>query len=139
VQERNRAQQAVDEAREALAGAKKKKEKAAAQAALTAAEERLSAGEPNGCLNESPCSPLTRHGASIKKPFGAARALAAKEMGEAEEAEAVAHRERAEATAAAEAAHKERQEAEAAAAAADKALQTANQAGPLSPPSPFKA
>jgi hypothetical protein len=81
VQERNRAQQAVDEAREALAGAKKKKEKAAAQAALTAAEERLSAGEPNGCLNESPCSPLTRHGASIKKPFGAARALAAKEMG----------------------------------------------------------
>eukprot|EP01047_Picozoa_sp_COSAG01_P020834 COSAG01_NODE_1191_length_11314_cov_59.567722_17_plen_53_part_00 len=50
MQERNRAQQAVDEAREALAGAKKKKEKAAAQAALTAAEERLSAGEPNGCL-----------------------------------------------------------------------------------------
>ena len=71
MQERNRAQQAVDEARQALAGAKKKKQKAAAQAALTAAEERLSAGEPNGCLNDAPCSPFTRHGASIGSVIGA--------------------------------------------------------------------
>jgi hypothetical protein len=28
-------------------------------------------GEPNGCRNDAPCSPFTRHGASIKKPFGA--------------------------------------------------------------------
>jgi hypothetical protein len=28
-------------------------------------------GEPNGCLNDALCSPLTRHSASIKQPFGA--------------------------------------------------------------------
>jgi hypothetical protein len=28
-------------------------------------------GEPNGCLNDAPCSPCTRHGASIRQPFGA--------------------------------------------------------------------
>jgi hypothetical protein len=31
-------------------------------------------GEPNGCLNDAPCSPCTRHGASIKQPFGAGQA-----------------------------------------------------------------
>jgi hypothetical protein len=29
-------------------------------------------GEPTGCLNDAPCSPFTRHGASINKPFGLA-------------------------------------------------------------------
>ena len=28
-------------------------------------------GEPNGCLNDAPCSSCTRHGASIKPLFGA--------------------------------------------------------------------
>jgi hypothetical protein len=42
---------------------------------LAAAADRAcsagAGGEPNGCLNDAPCSPFTRHGASIKKPFGA--------------------------------------------------------------------
>eukprot|EP01047_Picozoa_sp_COSAG01_P040401 COSAG01_NODE_3399_length_6142_cov_11.969236_1_plen_221_part_00 len=29
------------------------------------------AGEPNHCLNDAPCSPCTRHGATIRQPFGA--------------------------------------------------------------------
>jgi hypothetical protein len=30
-------------------------------------------GEPNGCLNDAPCSQCTRHGASIRQFFGAGK------------------------------------------------------------------
>lgn len=36
--------------------------------------ELLVSQTQSGCLNDAPCSPCTRHGASIKQPFGAGQA-----------------------------------------------------------------
>jgi hypothetical protein len=39
---------------------------------VVAASSLQRAGEPNGCLNDVPCPPCTSHGASIRRPLGAA-------------------------------------------------------------------
>jgi hypothetical protein len=67
------AQIQAEEARRERRQEARRRQRAARLAALhgRGEEEKRPGGEPNGRLNDAPCSPFTGHGASIKRPCGA--------------------------------------------------------------------